>query len=101
MRTTVTIDGAGRIVVPSKLRNELHLVAGTMLQIERSGDRLTLTPAMREAHLKIEGGAPLIFPADTAGETVLTTQMVNKIVAVGRMERGRNPSLADGDEDTA
>jgi AbrB family looped-hinge helix DNA binding protein len=101
MRTTVTIDGAGRIVVPRKLRDELHLVAGTMLQLERLGDRLTLTPTMREARLEIDKGTPLIFPADTAGSAVLSTEMVDEIVARGRLQRGRDTSRSGRDENTA
>jgi len=101
MRTTVTIDGAGRIVVPRKVRDELHLVAGTVLQLERSGDRLTLTPAVREARLVIEKGTPLILPADYAKDTVVTTEMINEIIARGRLERVGAASVPGRDEDTA
>jgi AbrB family looped-hinge helix DNA binding protein len=45
MNTTVEIDKAGRIVVPKKLRDALHLVPGTRLRIERSGDRLVFEQA--------------------------------------------------------
>lgn len=32
---TITIGGAGRIVVPKRLRERFNLVAGTELEIER------------------------------------------------------------------
>ncbi len=99
MSTTITIDKAGRIVVPRKLRDELHLVAGTALQIERSGDRLTLSPASREAHLEIVNGTPLVFPANSATKPFLTTEMVNEIIAQGRMERMRRTMGRDRDEE--
>jgi AbrB family looped-hinge helix DNA binding protein len=99
MRTTVTIDKAGRIVLPRKIRDELHLVAGTTLRIERSGDRLTLAPASHEAELKIVNGTPLIFPANSAEKPVLTTEMVNEIIAQGRLERGRRALGLDQDEE--
>lgn len=100
MRSFVTIDGTGRIVVPRKVRDELHLVAGTTLHIQRSGDRITLTPAVREAHLTIENGTPLIFPSPTTAKPVLTTEMVNDIVARGRLERALTNLRPKPDEET-
>ena len=38
----VTIDRAGRIVVPKSLRERFNLVAGTELEIEASGECLQL-----------------------------------------------------------
>jgi len=87
MNTTVEIDKAGRIVVPKKLRDALHLVPGTQLRIERSGDRLTLLPSSNEARLVIEDGVPLIFTADHA--PVLTNEMVTELIAQGHLERER------------
>jgi AbrB family looped-hinge helix DNA binding protein len=98
MRTTVTIDKAGRVVVPRKFREELHLAEGTVLRIECSGDRLILTPAAPQAHLTIEDGTPLIFPAESANQPVLTTEMVNEIIAQARLERGRGMPGPDRDE---
>ncbi|MFP5230559.1 MAG: AbrB/MazE/SpoVT family DNA-binding domain-containing protein [Acidobacteriota bacterium] len=99
MSATVTIDKAGRIVVPRKLREELHLVAGTALRIERSGDRLTLMPASYEAHLEIINGTPLIFPATSADIPVVTTEMVNEVIAQGRLERMRRVMGLASDEE--
>ena len=42
MRTT--IDGAGRIVVPKALRDELHLEGGTALEIRVNDGRLEIEP---------------------------------------------------------
>lgn len=99
MTAIVTIDKVGRIVVPRKLRDELHLVAGTMLRIERSGDQLTLAPATHEARLEIVDGTPLIFPANSAEKPVLTTEMVNEIIAQGRLDRGRRALGLERDEE--
>jgi AbrB family looped-hinge helix DNA binding protein len=38
----VTIDHAGRVVVPKSVRSELGLTPGTQLQIEVVGDRVEL-----------------------------------------------------------
>ena len=90
MDAVVEIDKAGRIVVPKKLRDALHLVPGTQLRIERTGDRLTLRPSTNMAQLIIENGVPLIFPADEA--PILTGDMVTELIAQGRLER-ENRSL--------
>ena len=51
MNATVEIDKAGRIVVPKKLRDDMHLVPGTRLRIERSGDRLVFEQDYAEPQL--------------------------------------------------
>lgn len=84
----VEIDKAGRIVVPKKFRDALHLSAGTQLKIERSGDGLVLTPNLLEAQLVMENGLPLIIPANRANTPSLTNEMVTDLIAQGRLQRG-------------
>ena len=38
MTTEITIDKAGRIVIPKPLREELHIAPGDALQIESEGE---------------------------------------------------------------
>jgi AbrB family looped-hinge helix DNA binding protein len=99
MNAIVEIDKAGRIVVPKRLRDALHLVPGTRLRIERSGDRLTLMPSSATAQLVIENGVPLIFPADQSNAPVLTVEMVTELIELGRLERERR--ILSLDEDSA
>jgi len=56
MNATVEIDKAGRIVIPKKLREDLHLSPGTRLKVERSGDALVLEPDYPEAKLEMRDG---------------------------------------------
>ncbi|MGD0548398.1 MAG: AbrB/MazE/SpoVT family DNA-binding domain-containing protein [Terracidiphilus sp.] len=99
MNTTVEIDKAGRIVVPKKLRDDLHLVPGTRLRIERSGDRLTLMLSSIAARLVIEDGLPLILPADSSRTPILTGEMVTELIEQGRRERERR--ILSFDKDSA
>jgi AbrB family looped-hinge helix DNA binding protein len=51
MTTQLTIDGAGRIVLPKPLRKELGIGPGDLLELESARERITLRP--------VRGGAPL------------------------------------------
>jgi AbrB family looped-hinge helix DNA binding protein len=51
MTTQLTIDSAGRIVLPKPIRKELDLGPGDLLEMEKNGERITLRP--------VRGGVPL------------------------------------------
>jgi AbrB family looped-hinge helix DNA binding protein len=42
MSTTTEIDGAGRLVVPKKLRDALHLLPGTKVSLRLDGESIVL-----------------------------------------------------------
>jgi AbrB family looped-hinge helix DNA binding protein len=54
--TKLTVDKAGRIVLPKPLREKLQLVAGTLLQMENEGENITLRPVRPKATLAKEFG---------------------------------------------
>ena len=56
MTTKITLDQAGRVLIPKALRQELHLGAGDTLQIENQGDEIMLRPLRPKALLKKEHG---------------------------------------------
>ncbi|HXB70723.1 MAG TPA: AbrB/MazE/SpoVT family DNA-binding domain-containing protein [Candidatus Acidoferrales bacterium] len=56
MNTTVTLDKAGRVVIPKSLRDELHLESGDTLELESEGERVTLRPVRSGSSLRKEHG---------------------------------------------
>ena len=53
---TVTLDKAGRVVIPKNLRDELHLEAGDTLELESQGERVMLRPLRTTSPLRKERG---------------------------------------------
>src|ERR1700687_4726450 len=56
MTTKITLDKAGRVLIPKSLRKELQLGPGDTLQLESEGDEIMLRPLRPEALLKKEKG---------------------------------------------
>ena len=56
MTTQLTLDRAGRIVLPKPIRDELRLEAGDTLDVETSGDKITLRPSRPQAQLRKKRG---------------------------------------------
>jgi AbrB family looped-hinge helix DNA binding protein len=56
MNTRLTIDRAGRVVLPKPLRDELDLGAGDTLELESAGEKITLRPVRAVAPLTKERG---------------------------------------------
>ena len=52
MTATTTIDKAGRLVLPRKIREKFHLTGNSRLKVEVIGDKIQLSEA--EAETKIE-----------------------------------------------
>ena len=44
MNARLTLDSAGRVVIPKGLREELHLQPGDELDLETAGEQITLRP---------------------------------------------------------
>ncbi len=47
----ITIDRLGRIVVPKKVRDRFHLVAGTALELDVESDGIRIRPVDQEPSL--------------------------------------------------
>jgi AbrB family looped-hinge helix DNA binding protein len=71
MSTTVTLDKAGRVVIPKFLRDELRLAPGDTLAMEFDGDMVTLR-AIRSASVLRKKRGIWVFHGDrkiSAAET--------------------------------
>ncbi len=56
MATKLTLDKAGRVVLPKPLRDRLRLAPGDTLHLETEGERITLRPVRQNVMLKKELG---------------------------------------------
>lgn len=61
MDDIITIDGAGRLVVPIAVRRRLHLVPGCRLRLREQGTQIVLEPIPGESRLVEENGR-LVIP---------------------------------------
>jgi|SRR5580704_5561992 AbrB family looped-hinge helix DNA binding protein len=84
MLTTLTVDKAGRVVLPKPVREELQLAPGDSLELESSEDRIVLRPARGNGRMYKKQGVWVFH----SGAPV-TQDMVNKTVRRVRRERDR------------
>jgi AbrB family looped-hinge helix DNA binding protein len=56
MASRISIDKAGRVVLPKALREKMRVEAGDDFLVEAEGDHITLRPLREEAVLKKELG---------------------------------------------
>jgi len=56
MTTTLTVDKAGRIVLPKPVRDELQLSAGDSLELEISGEQIVLRPVRGRVGMRKKQG---------------------------------------------
>ena len=56
MTSNVTLDSAGRVLIPKSTREELRLEPGDTLALETDGERVTLSPVRSASAMRKEGG---------------------------------------------
>lgn len=59
---SITIDRAGRLVIPKKIRDEMNLVPGSELEIDTTGDEIRLRLPVPKSRL-VEKNGFLVFSA--------------------------------------
>lgn len=84
MTETVTMDKAGRLVLPKAVRDALHLSPGDRLELDLTGDHVTLRPRKPEPPLSRERGVWVY----TSGEP-LSAEEVRDAIRGSRQARSR------------
>ena len=56
MNATLTVDKAGRVVLPKPVRDKLHLSAGDSLELESSEGQIVLRPVRGTAKMRMRDG---------------------------------------------
>ena len=56
MTTKISVDKAGRVVLPKPVRDRMRLAAGDELELESEGERITLRPVRAKATLQKKCG---------------------------------------------
>lgn len=84
MNTTVTIDGAGRVVIPKSVRDALHLAPGDTLALESNGETVTLRSLRPGSPLRKERGIWVFH-----GGRGLSTEEANRALESLRSDRDR------------
>lgn len=56
MNTTLTVDRAGRVVLPKPVRDELQLSAGDSLELETAEDQIVLRPVRNRVGMRKKQG---------------------------------------------
>ncbi len=55
MTAMLTVDRAGRVVIPKRIREKMHLREGSRLRAELVGDRLEISPEPAEVQIEWRG----------------------------------------------
>jgi AbrB family looped-hinge helix DNA binding protein len=77
MNTILTLDKAGRIVLPKPLRDEFQLSAGDSLELESSEERIVLRPARGRGQMKKESGVWVFDSGEVLSEETVRKTMRN------------------------
>lgn len=72
MNTTITVDKAGRIVIPKSVRERMRIAEGSRLVLELCGDRIELRSIADEARVERKGKLRVILGGEPfdAGEAI-------------------------------
>ena len=78
MNARLTIDKAGRVVIPKSLREAMNLEAGDALEMECSGEQITLRPLRGTGPLVREQGVWVFRTGEPLAATA-TDEMIERV----------------------
>lgn len=87
MNGTAEFDKAGRIVVPKKLRDSLHLVAGTRVTLRLNGNEIVIAPEAPPQGLYMDSGTLVYDPGPAPPSNAsdwIRRDREERIEAIGR-----------------
>lgn len=68
-----TLDKFGRIVIPKRVRDDLGLKPGAVLQIEQADQGILMEPVNEGPHVVVKNGV-LVFSGTATGDLVAAIQ---------------------------
>jgi AbrB family looped-hinge helix DNA binding protein len=95
MTTTLTLDKAGRVVLPKPVRDEMQLRAGDSLELESSEDRIVLRPRRGGVGLHQKQGIWVFgvgepIPAGATDETLRQIRRERELSFMGNLPTRRS-----------
>lgn len=90
MATKLTLDKAGRVVLPKPLRDRLQLASGDTLNLESVGESIILRPVRQNVMLKKELGV-WVYQGEPTGASIPDL--------IDRDRENRNRSVTESDSD--
>lgn len=89
MNARITLDSAGRVVIPKGLRDELHLRPGDEIDLEAAGDEMTLRPVRHTMPL-VKSEGVWVFRTGTPLSASVTDDTL-RTIRTGRDRGNREP----------
>ncbi len=93
MNATITVDKAGRVVLPKPVRDKLQLQAGDSLELDSSGGEIVLRPIRRTVQMRLRDGI-WVF---RTGQPI-SAASVNETIRQARDERLGTGSPSTGEK---
>ena len=84
MTAKLTLDKAGRVVIPKKLRDELRMAPGDAFQLESTDEKIVLKPVREEGRMFKKRGMWVFHTGKP-----LSAEVVDSVVQSIREERDR------------
>ena len=90
MKGTVSIDKAGRVVFPQKVREQLRLVPGTVMEFESTADKIEFRP-LEENNYRIlnQGGIWVVSGGEPMD--IVAAIKADRQARIDKIERRNNP----------